>query len=284
MSQSKRFYWLKLKDDFFASPKIKKLRKIAGGDTLTIIYLKMQLLTVKSSGVYIFQSIEPTLEEELALVLDEDLDNVKLTLMFLKAQDLISFDEASNELCLYEAMGNIGSECDSAERVREYRIREEEKKNQPQALHGNETVTPPLHSSFSNISNLSSSSNSISTNEEENKKKNKKKEKTYEEVFAEFEFSEFILSTIHSWLSYKKERKQGYKSIGLRTLLKTITEAIGRLGEEETAKCIEKSIANGWSGLFFEDKYGSKSVQQTTETNGDDNWVQDETGAWRQRK
>ena len=47
---AKRYYWLKLKDDYLDSPKIKKLRKIAGGDTYTIIYLKMQLLS--ESGIW----------------------------------------------------------------------------------------------------------------------------------------------------------------------------------------------------------------------------------------
>ena len=42
-----RYYWLKLKDDFFTSKRIKKLRNLAGGDTLTIIYLKMQLKSIK---------------------------------------------------------------------------------------------------------------------------------------------------------------------------------------------------------------------------------------------
>ena len=39
-SKTKKYYWLKLKDDFFNSREIKKLRRIAGGDTYTIIYLK----------------------------------------------------------------------------------------------------------------------------------------------------------------------------------------------------------------------------------------------------
>lgn len=37
---AKRYYWLKLPDGFFRQKAIKKLRKIAGGDTYTIIYLK----------------------------------------------------------------------------------------------------------------------------------------------------------------------------------------------------------------------------------------------------
>lgn len=70
---AKRYYWLKLKDDYLDSPKIKKLRKIAGGDTYTIIYLKMQLLSVKNQGVIEYEGIEQTFAEELALKLTKTL-------------------------------------------------------------------------------------------------------------------------------------------------------------------------------------------------------------------
>ncbi len=140
----KRYYWLKLKEDYFTNPKIKKLRKIAGGDTFTIIYLKMQLLSVSNQGIIEFEGIENTFEEELALKLDEDLDNVQLTLAYLKAQCLVETN--NNEYLLVDACNNIGSECDSAKRVREFR----EKKNK--VLQCNESVTPVLQNSIS-ISN-----------------------------------------------------------------------------------------------------------------------------------
>ena len=89
----KRYYWLKLKEDYFNNPKIKKLRKIAGGDTYTIIYLKMQLLSIKNEGIIEYEGIEPTFEEELALKLDEDIDNVKITLSFLQSQSLVDIND-----------------------------------------------------------------------------------------------------------------------------------------------------------------------------------------------
>ena len=146
----KRYYWLKLKEDYFTNPKIKKLRKIAGGDTFTIIYLKMQLLSVSNQGIVEFEGIESTFEEELALKLDEDLDNVQLTLAYLKAQGLVETN--NNEYLLVDACNNIGSECDSAKRVREFR----EKKNKE--LQCNTFVTPMLQNSIS-ISKSSSISN-----------------------------------------------------------------------------------------------------------------------------
>lgn len=122
---AKRYYWLKLKEDFFSSPKIKKLRRIAGGDTYTIIYLKMQLLSVKNSGVIEFSGVENTFEEELSLVLDEDVDNISVTLRFLESQNLIESD-GENSFLLKEAAECIGSECESAERMRAFRDRKKE--------------------------------------------------------------------------------------------------------------------------------------------------------------
>lgn len=41
MADNKRYYWLKLKNNWFNDKRIKKLRSVAGGDTYVIIYLKI---------------------------------------------------------------------------------------------------------------------------------------------------------------------------------------------------------------------------------------------------
>ena len=85
----KKYYWLKLKNDFFNQPRIKKLRRLAGGDTYTIIYLKMQLLSLENEGVLIFEGIEDDFVEELALTIDEDTENVRFTVIYLMNQGLL---------------------------------------------------------------------------------------------------------------------------------------------------------------------------------------------------
>lgn len=125
---TKKYYWLKLKDDFFKSKEIKKLRKIAGGDTYTIIYLKMQLLSIKNEGKLIFEGIEENFVEELALELDEPSENIEITLNYLKMHNLIESCE-QDEYLLPRVLESIGKESDSAERVRKHRaIKNEEKK------------------------------------------------------------------------------------------------------------------------------------------------------------
>lgn len=85
----KKYYWLKMTDQFFKDKTIKKLRKIAGGDTYTIIYLKMLLTAIKQGNKMYFEGIEDDFMEELALELDEDTDNVKVTVSYLKSKGLI---------------------------------------------------------------------------------------------------------------------------------------------------------------------------------------------------
>ena len=136
MADTKKYYWLKLKDDFFRDKRIKKLRRIAGGDTYTVIYLKMQLLSIKNNGVLIYEGIEDTFAEELALELDEDTENVKVTLAFLHGNGMLE-ETDTNHFLMTETIKCIGSESTSAERVRRHR----EKKAQ-QALQCNTNVIP----------------------------------------------------------------------------------------------------------------------------------------------
>lgn len=129
----KRYYWLKLQDDFFTSKRIKKLRKIAGGDTYTIIYLKMQLLAMKNNGILEFSGLESTFAEELALDLDEEPDNVQMTVNYLLTTGLMETSDNIRFFVPY-AVENTGSEGSSAARVRKHRAEK--------ALHCNTQVTP----------------------------------------------------------------------------------------------------------------------------------------------
>ena len=133
MADGKRYYWLKLYDDFFGSIRIKKLRRMAGGDTYVIIYLKLQLKAMKTDGVLKWKGYEQDFVEELALDLDEEPDDVRVTLMYLLSCGLAETQDNVNFFFPY-SVENVGSEGASAQRVREYRER--------QALQCNTDVTP----------------------------------------------------------------------------------------------------------------------------------------------
>jgi len=137
----KKYFWLKLKEDFFTSKEIKKLRKVSGGDTFVIIYLKMQLLSIKQEGYLKFDGIEDSFAEEIALTLDENEENVKMTLAFLFNYNLIE-KITEDDYYMTRVSETIGKESDSAERVRRHREKAKLiENNVSKTLLGNATVT-----------------------------------------------------------------------------------------------------------------------------------------------
>ena len=122
VSSGKRYFWLKLKEDFFSSKRIKKLRNMAGGDTYLIIYLKLQLKAMKQDGIIKFDHLEQNIADELALDLDENADDVAATLIYLTSCGLA--ESSDNEQFFFPyAIENVGSETSAAERMRKMRER-----------------------------------------------------------------------------------------------------------------------------------------------------------------
>lgn len=123
MAEAKRYYWLRFRDDFFDSKRIKKLRRMAGGDTYVIIYLKMQLKALKTGGVLEFTGIEQEFADELALDIDESADDVRVVLAFLLAYGLCECSDNVHYFLPY-VVENTGSETAAAQRMRDHRNRE----------------------------------------------------------------------------------------------------------------------------------------------------------------
>lgn len=139
MGDNKRYYWLKLKDDFFDSRKMKKLRKVAGGDTYTIIYLKLQLLSINNEGVIEFEGTDEDIYHQLALDIDEEIDDIKMTLAFCNANDLI--DYVDDDVFLSEVPALIGSETASTRRSRKHRRKQKALQSNGRALQCNTNAT-----------------------------------------------------------------------------------------------------------------------------------------------
>ena len=118
----RKYYWLKLRDDFFSSKRIKKLRNMAGGDTYCIIYLKLQLLAMKNDGIIHWSGLEDNVAAELALDLDEKEDDVSVTLMYLLQVGLAETSDNIDFFFPY-AVENTGSETSAAKRMRDMRER-----------------------------------------------------------------------------------------------------------------------------------------------------------------
>ncbi|NLJ70693.1 MAG: hypothetical protein GX328_04445 [Clostridiaceae bacterium] len=120
---NKRFYWLKLKEDFFQDRKMKALRKKENGGTLILIYLKLLLSCLKNDGFFYYENLTDNYIEEIALEIDENYKDVELAIDFLVKNNLIEVGKNENRLLLTELPNMTGSETDSARRMRNLRER-----------------------------------------------------------------------------------------------------------------------------------------------------------------
>lgn len=118
--KNKRYFWIQLAQDFFKSKEMKLLRKIAGGDTHTIIYLKMMLISLEDGGHIYYDGLADNLAEEIALVIDENVEDIKITLIFLESKGLLTRN-SDRDYFLEQVPEMVGSETATARRVRKFR-------------------------------------------------------------------------------------------------------------------------------------------------------------------
>lgn len=124
---NKKYYWLKLPENFFKEKAIKKLKRLEHGYECIVIYQELLLLTMSNQGKYFYEGIEDTVAEEIALELDENAEYVAMTLEYLTKAGLIVATEKDIELT--EVKNLVGYETEDAIRMRNARTKKEQKVN-----------------------------------------------------------------------------------------------------------------------------------------------------------
>lgn len=115
-----RYYWLRLKEDFFKSPEIKIIENMDNGKDYIIFLMKLKLESLELDGYIMAPGSLPLSEKILSTITDTDIDVVRSAIKLFSEMHLL---EIINEQALFMKCveGLIGSECDSAARVREHR-------------------------------------------------------------------------------------------------------------------------------------------------------------------
>ena len=274
MADIKKYYWLKLMKDFFTQPKIKKLRRIAGGDTYTIIYLKLQLLSIDNNAVLEYQEIENDFIEEMALTIDEDVENVKVTINYLIAQGMLEKVD-DHHYILVETLKSIGSETSKAELMRKKRgIEKEIVKNGNNVTKVLPTVTNALPTCYQSVTDVLPTVTNCYTEIEKEKElelkkeleseKKKEKRETYVSILDSYTSNETLKSSLNDFIEMRKKMK-GFTTRAFKLALNKLDELSNN--DNEKIKIVNQSVMNSWKS-FYELK---------EETNKYPSWYKDGT-------
>ena len=99
---------------------MKLMRKLPGGEEITIIYLKIMLVSLADEGKLYFEGLADDLAEELALLIDEDPEAIRMALLFLSQKNLLTTSD-NFQYKLEQVPEMIGSETASTRRARKHR-------------------------------------------------------------------------------------------------------------------------------------------------------------------
>ena len=124
MAEGKKFYWLKLKRDFFKRHDIRIIEEMPNGKDYVLFYLKLLLESIDHEGTLRFSDTIPYNEQMLSVITNTNVDIVRAAMNLFTELNLIEiFDDQTIYMGEVEKM--IGSESDSAGRMRRLRERQQ---------------------------------------------------------------------------------------------------------------------------------------------------------------
>ena len=116
----KKFYWLKLKRDFFKRHDIRIIEEMPNGKEYILFYLKLLLESIDHEGSLRFSDTVPYNEQMLSVITNTNIDIVRSAMkMFIELNMIEMFDDET--IFMVEVNRLIGSETSVAERVRKHR-------------------------------------------------------------------------------------------------------------------------------------------------------------------
>lgn len=121
----KHKYWLKFYKDFLKSPQMKVIRKMPNGAEYILLYMALMLESIESVGHLRFSDSVPYNNDMLSSVTDTNIDIVRTGMKLFEELGMIQI-LPDKTIFLPDVPKLTGKECDSASRVRKYRLKQKE--------------------------------------------------------------------------------------------------------------------------------------------------------------
>ena len=248
----KRFYWIKLKTDFFNLPEIDWLLSQKNGAEYIVLYQMLCLMTANNNGELSSKFGEMIIPYDVDKIVRDtkyfDFDTVKVALELYKKLGLVY--ESENDMLRiskYEEM--IGSESKWAIKKREYRQRKDIEQNNKKLLGQKEDI----------VRQEIDIEKEIEIDKDIYKKENKKKKETLSSVINEYTDNEELRECLKEFVEM---RKAGQKGMFTVSALKRNLTKLDTLAVNDGAKIdiVNQSIEYTYKG-FYPLKEETRTIQ-----------------------
>lgn len=171
-----RYYWLKMRRDFFKRHDVRILEGLPDGKELVLFYVKLLVESVDHEGALRYSKTRPYTPDMLAVITDTTPEFVAQALETLAELEFIQ-DAPDGTIILPHALDLIGSAADNDNAKRQARYRENHKSN----AESNATVTQAVTNALRDtVTDSNATVTQSVTNSNESKRKSKSKSKSKE--------------------------------------------------------------------------------------------------------
>lgn len=247
MAHSKKYYYIKLQENFFERDEILMLESIENGYLYSNILLKLYLKSLKNDGRLMFNNLIPYTPEILAKTLRHNVDVVRTALKLFVQFGLIEILD-NGAIYMNDIQNFIGESSTEADRKREWRRKIDMEKLQLTGQMSDEC--PSIQDKCPDISPPEIEKEKDLEIEQEQDldiKSNKKKKGTVKTVFEDYTGGELL----NVLMEFAEMRKAINAKLTPRAA-QMICNKLDTLADNDIdkIKIVENSIMNSWKGIF----------------------------------
>ena len=258
-----KYYWLKLKKDFFKRHDIRILESMPNGEQIVLFYLKLMLESVDHDGELRFSEEIPYSPEMLSTITGTDADIVNHSLEILQKFRMIEISD-DETIILPKVESMIGFETEWAKKKRAWREQLGQTEDNARTNEGQ------IEDNVLEMSSKCPQSKRTLSDKSKSKSKSKSKREIYKEKSSLSEILESVVpddrlkKAFREFIEMREKIKSPLTENALRLAIKKASDLSG--GDIETAVAVvEQSVLNDWKGLY--------ALKQPTGQNND--WFAD---------
>lgn len=243
--------WIKITTDMFDNRKIRHLRKLPEGNNIVLIWVMLLTLAGRcnASGMIFLTANIPYTPKMLADELEFEESTVVLALEALERFGMIqNMDSGVINITGWQEYQNI----EGMEKIKEQTRKRVAKHRENQKrlacnVTSNATVTQ---------SNAIDIDKEREKEREEDKKENKSVRETtptlFQRLAPDYQLSDCVIDKLSEWMMYKIERREPYKEMGMKSLLRQIENNVTKYGDKAVCNLIDECMASNWKGIIFD--------------------------------
>lgn len=241
--------WIKIVTDVFDDEKILMIESMPEADGMIVIWFKLLCLAGKQNNSGVFQMGQmPYTDEMFATIFRRPLNTVRLALKTFEQFGMIEIINNTVTIPNWGKHQNIDQiEARNAymkNYMREYR------EKQKLISSGNANCKPNSKANVSEADKIREEE--IRKDESRGDKKKETAHALLLRLMPEYIIPDSLQEKMVEWIAYKTERKESYKEVGMKSLLRQVENSQLTYGVQAVCDLIDDSMANGWKGIIFD--------------------------------